>query len=160
MKIDNGVGRLISPYFYINVCCLPILPKLFLLTPTALLLLLLRPLLLVHYFTAYLMVDYNDLTGTIPSELGNLDQLSGWLSLEGNQLHGTIPSSFARLTNATWIYLNGNELTGSADFLCEALQPVEGPGYTNENSTSPLLELWVDHTEVTCKCCNCCPMFD
>ena len=108
----------------------------------------------------YLMVDWNDLTGTIPPELGRLVQLSGWLSLEGNQLIGTVPPSFANLTQATWIYLNNNDLTGSAEFLCDALQPVEGPGYTHENSTSPLLELWVDVEEVNCTCCNCCPFYD
>ena len=108
----------------------------------------------------YLMMDWNDLTGTIPPELGNLVQLSGWLSLEGNQLIGTVPPSFADLNQATWIYLNNNDLTGSAEFLCDALQPVEGPGYTDDNSTSPLLELWVDVAEVNCTCCNCCPFYD
>ena len=108
----------------------------------------------------YLMVDWNDLTGTIPPELGGLVQLSGWLSLEGNQLVGTVPPSFANLTQATWIYLNNNDLTGSAEFLCDALQPVEGPGHTHDDSTSPLLELWVDVEEVNCTCCNCCPFYD
>ena len=59
------------------------------------------------------MVDNNEMTGTIPSELGKLTQLSGWLSLEGNKLHGTVPESLAQLTEATWIYLNYNDLTGS-----------------------------------------------
>ena len=104
----------------------------------------------------YLMMDWNDLTGTIPPELGKLGQLSGWLSLEGNNLSGTVPPTLANLTQATWIYLNNNDLTGDAEFLCDVLRPVEGPGYTNENSTSPLLELWVDVREVNCSCCNCC----
>eukprot|EP00984_Skeletonema_dohrnii_P023102 scaffold12198_cov85-Skeletonema_dohrnii-CCMP3373.AAC.2 len=107
---------------------------------------------------AYLMMDFNKLVGTIPPELGKLTQLSGWLSLEGNSLTGTIPQSFVGFTNATWIYLNQNDLTGSAEFLCDALKPVEGYGYTNVNSTSPLLELWVDREEVNCTCCNCCPV--
>jgi|SaaInl74LU_5_DNA_1037368.scaffolds.fasta_scaffold122181_1 hypothetical protein len=104
------------------------------------------------------MMDFNKLVGTIPPELGKLTQLSGWLSLEGNSLTGTIPQSFVGLTNATWIYLNQNDLTGSAEFLCDALKPVEAYGYTNVNSTSPLLELWVDREEVNCTCCNCCPV--
>ena len=108
----------------------------------------------------YLMMDWNDLTGTIPPKLGKLGQLSGWLSLEGNNLSGTVPPTLANLTQATWIYLNNNDLTGDAEFLCDALRPVEGPGYTNENSTSPLLELWVDVREVNCSCCNCCPFVD
>ena len=108
----------------------------------------------------YLMMDWNDLTGTIPPELGKLGQLSGWLSLEGNHLSGTVPPTLANLTQATWIYLNNNDLTGDAEFLCDVLRPVEGPGYANENSTSPLLELWVDVREVNCSCCNCCSFVD
>lgn len=103
------------------------------------------------------MMDFNKLVGTIPPELGKLTQLTGWLSLEGNSLTGTIPESFAGFTNATWIYLNQNKLTGSAEFLCDALNPIEKYGYTDLNSTSPLLELWVDREEVNCTCCNCCP---
>ena len=108
----------------------------------------------------YLMMDWNDITGTIPPELGKLGQLSGWLSLEGNHLSGTVPPTLANRTQATWIYLNNNDLTGDAEFLCDVLRPVEGPEYTNENSTSPLLELWVDVREVNCSCCNCCSFVD
>ncbi|KAK1734332.1 leucine-rich repeat domain-containing protein [Skeletonema marinoi] len=107
---------------------------------------------------SYLMMDFNKLVGTIPPELGKLTQLSGWLSLEGNSLTGTIPQSFVGFTNATWIYLNQNDLTGSAEFLCDALKPVEGYGYTNMNLTSPLLELQVDREKVNCTCCKCCPV--
>lgn len=108
----------------------------------------------------YLMLDYNDLVGSIPSELGRMTQLSGWLSLEGNDLTGTIPESFANFTEAAWIYLNGNRLTGSAEFLCDALNPSMGPNATESSEESPLLELWVDRDEVTCSCCNCCPMVE
>jgi len=109
----------------------------------------------------YLMIDNNQLTGTIPSELGKLTQLSGWLSLEGNMLNGTVPESFAQLTNASWIYLNRNYLEGSVEFLCEALRPVEAPGSSiNTNSSSALLELYVDINEVECSCCNCCPFVE
>eukprot|EP00985_Skeletonema_marinoi_P031764 scaffold37787_cov153-Skeletonema_marinoi.AAC.26 len=107
---------------------------------------------------SYLMMDFNKLVGTIPPELGKLTQLSGWLSLGGNSLTGTIPQSFVGFTNATWIYLNQNDLTGSAEFLCDALKPVEGYGYTNMNLTSPLLELQVDREKVNCTCCKCCPV--
>jgi len=106
------------------------------------------------------MLDNNDLTGTIPPELGNLTQLYGWLSLEGNQLTGTVPSSFAQFTNAAWIYLNYNKLTGSAEFMCEALRPTEAPGGAYANESSALSELWVDVGEVECSCCNCCPFVE
>ena len=108
------------------------------------------------------MVDNNEMTGTIPSELGKLTQLSGWLSLEGNKLYGTVPESLAQLTEATWIYLNYNDLTGSIEFMCDALKPIEAPGGMNKNASSPLLELWADIKEgkVKCTCCNCCPIIE
>lgn len=123
------------------------------------------PIILIYlclsmYDTAYLMMDFNKLVGTIPPELGKLTQLTGWLSLEGNSLTGTIPESFVGFTNATWIYLNQNKLSGSAEFLCDALNPVEKYGYADVNSTSPLMELWVDREEVNCTCCNCCPFLE
>ena len=38
-----------------------------------------------------LVLDSNQLSGPIPSELGNLDNLQ-WLSLGGNQLSGCVPA--------------------------------------------------------------------
>ena len=99
------------------------------------------------------------MTGTIPSELGNLKELSGWLSLEGNNFVGTVPKTLAQLTKATWIYFNYNDLTGSVEFMCDVLRPKEAPNNMYVNTTSPLLELWADRKEVECSCCNCCPQY-
>ena len=106
------------------------------------------------------MIDSNELTGTIPSELGKLSQLSGWLSLEDNNLHGTVPRSFVNFTQATWIYLSRNNLNGTVEFMCEALEPTKAPGGKYENSTTPLSELFIDHEEVECSCCGCCPFIE
>ena len=54
----------------------------------------------------------NQLTGTIPTELGNLDSLTG-LDLGGNQLTGTIPTQLGNLSNLTHLDLWGNQLTGT-----------------------------------------------
>ena len=54
----------------------------------------------------------NQLSGTIPAELGNLNNLR-LLYLYGNELSGTIPSSLGNLTNLTYLYLYGNELSGT-----------------------------------------------
>ena len=109
----------------------------------------------------YFMVDINELTGTIPTELSRLGaNLTGWMSLEGNKLTGTVPRSFDRFVNATWLYFNRNRLTGSVEFMCDALRPKMAPDGANGDAGLPLLELWADRDEVECSCCNCCPILD
>ena len=54
----------------------------------------------------------NQLTGTIPSELGSLTSLL-YLSLWSNQLTGAIPSELGDLTNLQRLYLYDNQLTGT-----------------------------------------------
>ena len=53
----------------------------------------------------------NDLTGSIPSEIGNLTYLIS-LYLSSNQLTGSIPSEIGNLTNLTDLFLSSNQLTG------------------------------------------------
>jgi Leucine-rich repeat (LRR) protein len=59
-----------------------------------------------------LYLDSNKLTGSIPSELGNLSMLREiWLG--SNQLTGTIPRKLGTLSNLWMLDLDGNQLTGS-----------------------------------------------
>ena len=61
----------------------------------------------------YLSLYDNQLTGEIPAELGNLTNLEG-LSLSSNQLTGEIPAELGNLTNLEEVLnLNNNQLTGS-----------------------------------------------
>ena len=60
----------------------------------------------------YLGLWGNQLIGSIPAELGNLTSLIG-LSLSSNQLIGSIPAELGNLTNLTLLYLFGNQLSGS-----------------------------------------------
>ena len=54
----------------------------------------------------------NQLTGTIPSEINGLTELTK-LQLSGNQLTGAIPTEIGSLTELTWLLLNWNQLTGA-----------------------------------------------
>jgi len=58
-----------------------------------------------------LNLDHNQLTGSIPGELGNLGNL-WWLNLGYNQLMGSIPAELSKLSNLKWLFLNSNKLSG------------------------------------------------
>ena len=57
-------------------------------------------------------LSYNQLSGTIPAEIGNLSRLTE-LELGGNQLSGTIPVELGNLTRLTTLDLNDNQLSGT-----------------------------------------------
>ena len=59
-----------------------------------------------------LSLHRNQLSGGIPAELGNLANLQA-IILEFNQLTGTIPIQLGNLTNLINLDLQGNQLTGS-----------------------------------------------
>ena len=59
-----------------------------------------------------LYLDYNELTGTIPETLGQLNNLKT-LILSRNGLTGTIPETLGQLNNLESLNLSGNQLTGA-----------------------------------------------
>jgi len=59
----------------------------------------------------YLFLSSNQLTGSIPPEIGNLTNLT-FLSLSSNELTGEIPPEIGNLTNLTYLNLHDNQLTG------------------------------------------------
>ena len=58
-----------------------------------------------------LSLGQNNLVGTLPAALGNLDQMV-YLVLQVNKLRGSIPD-LSSLTNLVWLYLDNNQLSGS-----------------------------------------------
>ena len=62
--------------------------------------------------TTELSLWNNQLTGSIPPEIGNLTNLN-YLSLSFNQLTDSIPPKIGNLTNLTYLDLSNNQLTGS-----------------------------------------------
>ena len=60
---------------------------------------------------AELDLDGKQLSGPIPSELGNLDNLE-WLILDSNQLSGSIPSELGNLDNLRALSLGNNQFSG------------------------------------------------
>ena len=61
--------------------------------------------------TFILTLNNKELSGPIPSEIGNLINLTS-LDLHGNQLTGPIPPEIGNLINLTSLDLHGNQLTG------------------------------------------------
>ena len=57
-------------------------------------------------------LPYNQLTGSLPSELGNLSDLKVLL-LGRNEFTGSLPRELGNLLNLTGLILSGNRLTGS-----------------------------------------------
>ena len=58
-----------------------------------------------------LNLDYNRLSGRIPSTVGSLEELR-WLALSNNSLSGGIPASLGGLSKLEFAYLQGNDLNG------------------------------------------------
>ena len=59
----------------------------------------------------YLVLQGNELTGRVPGELGDLGVLRE-LFLDGNDLSGPIPDELRKLANLESLFLGGNELSG------------------------------------------------
>jgi len=84
----------------------------------------------------------NELNGTLPAELGNINGLTS-LNLIANQLTGSIPPEFGNLENLNFLGLAANDLSGCYDQnlmnLCDQLQQVANVSHSTNLDAS-----WID----------------
>lgn len=63
-------------------------------------------------FLGFLSLNFNALSGAIPAEIGYLSSLA-FLSLSLNDITGNIPIEIANLSNLSYLILGGNQLSGT-----------------------------------------------
>ena len=86
---------------------------------------------------ASLNLEKNRLTGTIPSEIGNLDSLTN-LDLNTNQITGIIPASLGNLTKLQTIALYNNQLSDTIPNEIGNLKQLVGLALNNNNLSGNL----------------------
>ncbi|KAI8822813.1 hypothetical protein BJ741DRAFT_86809 [Chytriomyces cf. hyalinus JEL632] len=93
-----------------------------------------------------LYLSSNQLTGSIPTELGRLTSLNT-LSLSSNQLTGSIPTELGRLTSLKTLRLASNRLSGSIPCEFSNLKALSTSDFTN-----PLESTEFNATELASSC--------
>ncbi len=71
-----------------------------------------------------IMLTYNNLTGTLPREIGNFSSLQS-LYLHGNHIGGPIPQELTNLRTLRTLSLNTNEFTGPIPLQLDNLDSIE-----------------------------------
>ena len=107
---------------------------------------------------AALELNDNQLSGSIPSSLGNLSNLE-LLSLEDNQLSGSITSSLGNLSNLEYLSLAVNQLSGSIpsslgnlsnlEYLALAVNPLSGSIPSSLGNLSNLVNLHLTFNQLS-----------
>ena len=85
----------------------------------------------------WLVLDGNELTGAIPAELGNLAQLRT-LDLDNNQLTGPIPAALAELSQLTILDLTANSLNATIPAELGALSRLDSLLLGNNELSGPI----------------------
>ena len=79
-----------------------------------------------------------DLSGEIPSELGNLFTLQYLLDLSGNSLSGTIPSNLGKLALMENLNLSHNHLTGRIPSSLSNMKSLNSFDFSYNELTCPI----------------------
>lgn len=66
---------------------------------------------IIYFFSTYYSTGDNNLTGSIPSEIGMMKEATA-INLSSNNLSGNIPSEIGMLSNVNAMILNDNDLAG------------------------------------------------
>jgi len=66
---------------------------------------------IVKFYAFCRLLNGNQLSGFLPDEIGNLQNLNR-LQIDQNQILGPIPKSFANLRNMKHLHMNNNSLSG------------------------------------------------
>ena len=109
----------------------------------------------------WLDLGVNQITGSIPPELGNLTNLYG-LRLNDNQLTGSISSTFSGLTALQQFDVTGNCLTGGFEYVSHVPNLIGADAQVNSCSKGLpwLMLLLSDDGQSQATCDNCqCPCF-
>ena len=69
-------------------------------------------------------MDNNDITGTIPTEIGLLTEIAS-VSITNATLTGTIPTEFGQLEGLRRLWLYSNQLTGNIPAELDGLEALE-----------------------------------
>ena len=80
---------------------------------------------------------WNGLSGSIPLELSSLANLSG-LYLSGNDLSGPIPLELSSLANLSGLYLSGNDLSGPIPLELSSLANLSGLYLSGNDLSGPI----------------------
>jgi len=113
-----------------------------------------------------LIIDENNLSGTIPNEIGHLSQLEV-LSLRKNKIVGQIPESLYNNKNLKEILLSQNKLSGTLSSNLEVMISLEKMYIDGNDFTGPIpdalcrIDLMIDCVRndgigQACVCCKFC----
>lgn len=91
----------------------------------------------------------NDLNGSIPPDYGTELTNLEYLLLNGNSITGKVPSSLSKLGYLVTLFVDGTNLTGEVDFLCN-------PKTKQKSIKLVYADCYGPEPEVNCSCCKCC----